>query len=318
MNKPRVLVLLSTYNGKDYLEEQLDSLLSQDEVQIEILIRDDGSADSTLDIIQRYQSRYRGSISLYRGENLGAKGSFFELIKYAFEKGIDYDYFSFCDQDDVWKKNKLFQAISLMNEKGYDNKEEPLMYCSVTQMVDNDLAPLATWPKVPRKPLTMYNAMVENVAVGCTTVINRSTLDLIANHLPLNQDHVIMHDWWMYLCVSVFGKVVFDKDPYILYRQHSANVLGGENGSLKARLKNKYQNYTAGKNLYIRKNQISEFISCFYSKLNSDNIRIIETLLEKLERHWIHRIMYTRSFPFYRQSFVDNIILKLTYVTGKI
>jgi glycosyltransferase involved in cell wall biosynthesis len=311
-------VLLSTYNGENYLEEQLDSVLTQDEVQIDILIRDDGSVDSTLDIIQRYQSRYSGSIYLYRGDNLGAKGSFFELIKYASEMRIDYNYFSFCDQDDVWKRNKLFQAISLLNENGCGNTEEPLMYCSVTQMVDEGLSFLTTWPDVPRKPLTMYNAMVENVAVGCTTVINRSALDLIANHLPLSQDNVIMHDWWIYLCVSTFGKVVFDKEPSILYRQHNNNVLGGQTGSLIEKLRKRIHRYTQGKNHYIRRNQAREFVLCFNSLLDKKKREDIQLFMGTAERNWIYRMNYSIRLPFYRQSRMDNVILKLTYITGKV
>jgi glycosyltransferase involved in cell wall biosynthesis len=293
-------------------------VLTQDEVQIKILVRDDGSVDSTLDIIQRYQSKYNGSISLYKGKNLGAKGSFFELIKYAFEKEIDYDYFSFCDQDDVWKQNKLFQAVSLLKEVGYDNKEEPLMYCSITQMVDKDLSPLATWPEAPRKPLTMYNAMVENVAVGCTTVINRSTLLLIVNHLPLNQDHVIMHDWWIYLCVSAFGRIIFDEKPNVLYRQHNSNLLGGETDSIIQKSGKRVSRYFQGENHYIRRYQAHEFLSCFYSVLGQEERQAVERFLNVLNRKWIHRAIYISGTPLFRQSKIDNLIFKLTYITGKV
>ena len=76
--------------------------------------------------------------------------------------------------------------------------------------------------------ITTFNAIVENVVVGCTSVINQTALQLLATNPPTHYERIIMHDWWAYLCISSFGQVVFDREPKILYRQHANNVLGGQ------------------------------------------------------------------------------------------
>ncbi|WMT40582.1 hypothetical protein RE628_26085 [Paenibacillus sp. D2_2] len=121
-------------------------------------------------------------------------------------------------------KDKLFRAVTKLQ---IENSSIPLLYCSSTQMVNAALESLSIWPLQPKKELSIYNATVENVVVGCTTILNQVALELIVTHLPDRTDYVIMHDWWAYLSVSSFGKVIFDPEPGILYRQHGNNALGG-------------------------------------------------------------------------------------------
>ncbi|MEK4512989.1 glycosyltransferase family 2 protein [Paenibacillus sp. FSL K6-2524] len=315
MKKQKILVLLSTYNGERYICEQLDSLLAQDGVSLSLYIRDDGSTDSTQTMIEDYVQRYPEIIKYYPTDNIGAKGSFFELMELAYVNKDDSDYFAFCDQDDVWDKQKLLRALILLNA---ENRTVPIMYCSTTQMVDAELLPLSVWPISPRKPLTMYNALVENVAVGCTTVFNKESIRLLISHLPKKQDHVIMHDWWSYLCISTFGKVVFDEKPFIKYRQHSSNVLGGNTDSWVGKWKKRFQRFSKGQNHYIISNQAREFYSCYKHLLELSDKNAIQNFLDSIERNGIQRLLYILRSPFYRQSSMDNLILKVIYTLGKV
>ena len=97
---------MSTYNGERYLREQIDSILQQIDVEIELIIRDDGSNDGTVQIIEEYASKYP-CISYYCGDNVGVGKSFMELLKNA----PTADYYAFSDQDDVWLKDKLIRAV---------------------------------------------------------------------------------------------------------------------------------------------------------------------------------------------------------------
>ena len=104
--KNKVLILVSTYNGEKYLPEQLDSLYAQEGVDIHILVRDDGSKDNTIGILKNYQGS-KGKMTIIEGENIGAGQSFLALINEATTNYPDYDYYAFCDQDDVWYGNKV-------------------------------------------------------------------------------------------------------------------------------------------------------------------------------------------------------------------
>lgn len=315
MKKTTCLVLLSTYNGEKYIEEQLDSLLKQEGVELHILIRDDGSKDSTVNVIRNIREHVSVPVKVLETKNSGAKASFFELLRIASDEHSEFEYFAFCDQDDVWKPNKLRRAVTLLSQ---EDPNSPLMYCSATQMVDDKLSSLKVWPSPPGKKLSMYNALVENVAVGCTTVLNKMAFDLITSSLPSNADKVIMHDWWAYLCVSTFGKVIFDEEPFILYRQHSSNVLGGQTDNWITKWKKRFLRYFQGQNHYIIRNQAKEFYKCFNHQMDDIRRLDVQRFIEAASKPWTSRLAYTLRTPFYRQVAADNYIFRLIFSMGKI
>jgi len=211
----RVTVLLSTYNGSKFLHEQLNSLYQQTYQNVRILARDDGSSDSTRSILDNEHAK--GRIEILAGHNnLGPALSFFELLRST--ALTDTEYVAFCDQDDVWHPEKIAHAISALSEVGSSG---PVMYCSRAEIVDEHLHHIG-FTDVPRQ-IGFGNALVENVAVGCTIVLNRKAIDLICKNLPRK---VLIHDWWCYLVVSYFGEVIFDNSPGIKYRQHGNNAIG--------------------------------------------------------------------------------------------
>ncbi|WIV18850.1 glycosyltransferase family 2 protein [Paenibacillus polygoni] len=311
MGNPNIQILLSTYNGEKYLEEQLDSLLTQKNVNIHILIRDDGSKDNTVFILHKYASEYPSKISVTTGSNLGVKQSFYELLSIA---SSEYDYYAFCDQDDVWLSNKLSNAVQKLQEI----KNEPGMYCSSTQMVNEQLEPIKVWPTKPRKKLSLYNSLIENTCVGCTIVLNPEASKLIKQNPPEIMDNMIMHDWWMYLTISALGKVVFDTNPGILYRQHQNNVLGGASESFFIKWINRVKRFWNGKNHYILSTQAHEFLKVFNKQLNKQQIAEIERLLLSGQKNIVIRFVYTMNTKLYRQSKIDNVVFKILFVLGKV
>jgi len=208
-----VTILLSTFNGEKYIKEQLDSILSQLDVSVNILVRDDGSNDKTRDILSEYQSR--GLLQWYGGANLKPAKSFWDLI----ESAPESNYYAFADQDDFWMPEKL--SIALKSLSHYE--DIPAMYCSAYQMTDENLNPIPTPTKRPI--IDIYHAVMENVATGCTMVLNHELLKVMRDYRP---DYYFMHDEWIYkVCVAIGGKVIYDMEPHIYYRQHSSNVIGG-------------------------------------------------------------------------------------------
>lgn len=210
-----VQVLLATYNGARYLSAQLDSILTQSFKELQIVVRDDGSSDETVDIVEQVRKRDKRIVACYRGEHKGVVGSFFELLARANGK-----YVAFADQDDVWLPHKLERAVEALEstEPGV-----PALYCSRLIYVDKALNEIGR-SRCPSKPLCIRNALVENIASGCTTVLNQPAAKLLTQ-FPTPAD-VQMHDWWSYIVISAFGRVIFDEKPSILYRQHNSNAVG--------------------------------------------------------------------------------------------
>ena len=193
----KVQILMSTYNGEKYVDEQINSLLQQDHANLEILIRDDGSKDSTVSILEKYNREYP-NINLIIGENKGVISSFFEL---AMKASKEADYFAFCDQDDYWKPQKISRAVNLLDKEA---PETPLLYFSRLDIVDEHLNSLKQSP-IPPRGATLENALIQNIATGCTIVFNKKLLETFTSHLP-NVNQVTMHDSWFYLLATAFGK----------------------------------------------------------------------------------------------------------------
>ncbi len=215
-----VIVLLSTYNGEKYLRTQIDSVLLQKNVNVQLLVRDDGSSDSTKDILNEYFQK--GKLIWYEGENLRSAQSFFDLIFHASKA----DYYAFCDQDDFWESDKLDSAIKCLKKL---DENKPLLYCSATKFVDANLQPL----KIKSRPgVTSFSqSIISTNATGCTMCFNDVLFNMIRKHRPMSK---IMHDGWVHkLCLAVGGFVYYDNNSYILYRQHENNVVGAKRSFAK-------------------------------------------------------------------------------------
>lgn len=211
-----ITVLMSTYNGENYLPEQLDSILYQEKVNLNIVVRDDCSSDRTNDILNDYSSRYK-NITVIKGErNLGACRSFLSLIR----NYSDSDFFALADQDDIWDKDKLSVALKYLN--GMD-LSCPALYYSNLRIVNSNLDFIRNSHSTRHIAHNKYACLIENLATGCTIVYNKS-LAKIANEIKPSE--YSMHDVWLYQVATFFGKTVYDFEPHISYRIHGDNEVG--------------------------------------------------------------------------------------------
>ena len=211
----KVTVLLSTYNGEKFISEQIESLLAQQGVDVRILIRDDGSADSTLQIIESFRSAHPDLIQVKSGPHKGFSGSFYSLVC---EAG-DSDYYAFCDQDDVWLPDRLKTAVSMIDS----DSPVPEMYFSNATLTDSELKPVKPLYDDFSFPPLKSMRMTDNPSVGCTIVFNKMARDYF---IMADESKIIYHDFWMYLICSYLGRVIYDDRCSILYRQHKDNVMG--------------------------------------------------------------------------------------------
>lgn len=264
--KKQVTVLMSTYNGEKYLRQQVDSILNQTGVQVRLLVRDDGSTDQTLAILQEYQDK--GLLRYYQGANLKTARSFIQLV----HDSPASDYYAFSDQDDVWLKDKLNRALSMLaSHPGNDSM--PLLYAGNFQMVDANLNKIPSADHYTTQ--TFANAIVYSCCTGCTMVMNRALRDVLKNH-PLPQ-HMLMHDDWVHkVCLAVGGQVIFDSQPMMLYRQHGNNVDGGIH-TLKDKVKKVWGERT--NHARIMSGQLEELQEMYGQQLPVANQRLLKHAL---------------------------------------
>ncbi|CCZ60371.1 glycosyltransferase family 2 protein [Hungatella hathewayi] len=298
----KLQILLSTYNGEKYICTQLDSIVTQDIEEKELLIRDDGSNDRTVPIIKTYMELYPWII-LYEGKNIGVQRSFFDLLNHA---DLKADYFAFADQDDEWFPEKMKRAIEKLK---LFVEEKPALYCSDKVIVDEKLNPInLTVPCIVHK-ITFANALVQNICTGCTVVFNREMLFLLQQYVP---EEAVMHDWWSYLLASAFGNVYYDSNAYIHYRQHGENVTGAQTTRIKL-LKYRIGELKKPRGaLYKQARELS-----VHYKLPNDKQEIIDKFLSA-ENSFIARIRLLQDKRFYRQKKGDDLVFRLIVLLGKL
>jgi len=264
---PHVTVLLSTYNGSRWLEPQLQSILAQTDVAIDVKVRDDGSSDDTAALLDDYARRDE-RVRWYAGDNLGVVASYLRLLG---DVQRSAGYVAFSDQDDVWLPGKLRAAVKRLAVHGPD---APAMYCSRVRYVDETLQPLGM-SRVPRR-IGFANALVENVATGCTVVVNGAMVRLINRRQPTA---VLMHDWWCYLVASALGIVEYDSEPHILYRQHGGNVVGGKEGWFATLPHRVRRLRLRGDGVFRCSDQAAEFARCHGAELSADKAELLDAFL---------------------------------------
>lgn len=218
------VVLLSSYNGSKYIEEQISSIFNQTEKDIDLYIRDDASKDDTVKLIKEMMES-NSRIHLIEGvENLGYKKSFKALIDYLEDNKVEFDYVSFCDQDDYWEPKKIERSIVKIVEKE-NNKSIPVCYSSNLTIVDQKLNKVGMMHESSPIPKNKYEMLLNGFAYGCTIVLNRQAFDLIKK---FDGSDKFAFDFYIPIIVSLFGENIWDIESSILYRQHDNNVIGSK------------------------------------------------------------------------------------------
>lgn len=220
--KQSVAILLCTYNGAGYLADQLASIVLPEDVRGHIYVSDDGSTDETIPILRAY-SEANGSLplSIREGPQEGHCANFLSLLC---APDVQGDYFAFCDQDDVWDRDKMPRALTALRaiEAG-----GPALYGTRTRSQTPSSGKGGLSPLFKRPP-GFSNALLQNIAGGNTMVMNACARELLKE---AGEVDVVMHDWWSYLLVSgAGGVVIYDPEPSLTYRQHEGNLVGDNLG----------------------------------------------------------------------------------------
>lgn len=267
----KVEVLMSTYNGVEYVGRQIDSILKQQNVTVHITIRDDGSNDDTLKVLKQIESINPTRIKIIEGQNIGYKRSFLTLLSFAEHA----DYYAFSDQDDIWEVNKLEEAIKLLAGK------ECVLYTSNLNLYSSDLHFIRK-TRFKEKYCTIYSAFTRYLYAGCTFVFDNQIYDIISIFGDINLPASVMpsHDAIVAFTAFSCGNVLFDERTYIKHIRYENSVTAGGNGLAK-RIKSELKTFSTN----------SRYVAS--AKL------LLDRIPEKIHKN---EMIFLQSVAFYKES----------------
>jgi glycosyltransferase involved in cell wall biosynthesis len=294
--------------GKPFLREQLDSIVSQTHVYWKIWVSDDGSVDGTLDILAGFQSQLgEDKFHIAKGPAKGFAKNFLSLVC---NPHISAPYYGYSDQDDIWQPDKLARAVAWLESIP---AHIPALYCTRTCNVDDQNQVLGLSPLFD-KPPSFANALVQSIAGGNTMVFNHAARQLLV--LAGADVQVVTHDWWTYLVVSgCGGQVFYDSQSAIRYRQHGGNLIG-TNSSWTARLVRTGMLYSGRFCLWTDMNMAA--LQRLHAHLTADNLRLVNDFRKARASGLLTRLIGIWRTGIYRQTLMGNLGLIAAVVLNKI
>lgn len=254
----KIAILLATYNGENYISEQIESILAQTEKDWVLYVHDDGSKDATQQILEKYAAAYPEQIIIVEGPATGgAKTNFLYLFRQ-----VEAPFYMCADQDDVWLSDKIELTKREMENLVREDEDKPCLVFTELSVVDGALNVIAErmsdYQGLDCKTLGFHRALIQNVVTGCTMMANRVLRDEM-NKIE-DYENVLMHDWWALLVATRFGKVGFVETATILYRQHGNNGVGASHAtSFVYKLKRMLQGEEIKKSLLNTRKQAEAF-----------------------------------------------------------
>jgi glycosyltransferase involved in cell wall biosynthesis len=299
--------LLSTWNGARYLGAQLDSLVAQTHPAWSLWCRDDGSADGTAEIMRQFRlgAGHAKCIDISDGKHLGVTTSFLQLLAAA--RTGEAQCFAFADQDDVWMPEKLARGIDALAKAPAG---VPALYCARQWLVDATLNRRRLSAPV-RRPPGFLSALTQNIATGCTIMLNRAAADCVLASRPPDE---AWHDWWCYLVVAGCGGLVLaDPTPVILYRQHGGNAIGAP----ASRTSRGMAAIRRGRASFMRLLRAHVAALGATPHLLSSPARCqLDIVARALETGVCARAAALRMSGFARQTFAESLIFRLWFLLG--
>lgn len=304
----RVAILLATYNGEKFLDEQIASIASQTIGHIDVWASDDGSTDGTIGKLQDLARAWpRGRFEIVSGPRAGFAENFRALLLH---DAIVADFYAYADQDDIWDADKLERAIAWL---GAASADEPRLYCGRTRTMRANGEIVGNSPLFS-KPPSFANALVQSIAGGNTMVFNRAARDLLIRCAA--QGSFVTHDWWTYQVISgADGAVFYDPVPSISYRQHAGNVVG-ENSSWRARL-NRIERLWQGQLAEWTEQNLANLERCG-EQLSPASKLVMRELQAARRGNMFSRLLSLGRSRVYRQTALGNLGLIAACIVGKL
>lgn len=294
-------ILMATYNGINYIEEQINSILMQTYQDWNLIIRDDGSNDGTIDIIKKFKYKYSEKIIFIEDgkQGLGAKGNFAELLKYS-----KNNYCMFCDQDDIWIENKIEDTLKKMKELEFKyGNSTPILVHTDLKVVNENLNVINSsfwnYQNLNYRYKKINNLLVQNNVTGCTVLINKTLLGFSKN-IP---ESCIMHDWWLAIIASCLGVIGTLNESTILYRQHGNNEVGAHRyksiGFILNRVKNIKKIKESIESTIV---QAELFNELFKDVIKDEDKKILEAFISLKKKGFFYKRKMVIKYKFYKSG----------------
>lgn len=298
-----IYIVLSTYNGALYLEDFLISLEMQSCQNWKLLARDDGSKDETLSILQNFANKVKKVEIISSNTNIGVKASFAYLV----ERALDYkncNYMMFADQDDVWNADKIEKTFHKMQElRSIYWRDMPLLVHSDLTVVDENLEAIAPsfwkYQNINPNKQKLFDFLVDNNVTGCTVMINLA----FAEKVKTIPKEAILHDWWIAMVASAFGKIAYINEPLILYRQHEKNDTGAKQYGLRYFIKKFFSKPSFAK--YIQ--QSKAFLALYGQELDEYHKLMLEEFssFDGLSKFQKLKVLF--KYKIWKNGFMRNL-----------
>ncbi|WP_236267034.1 glycosyltransferase family 2 protein [Pseudomonas simiae] len=303
----KVVVLMCTYNGQAFLAEQLDSFERQTHSNWTLMVSDDGSQDGTLSLLEDYGRRWgHARLGIMMGPKRGYAANFLSLTY----RVDDADFFAWSDQDDIWSEDKLEVALAWLRTVP---THVPALYCGRTQLISETGVHLGYSPRFRLAP-GFGNALVQSIAGGNTMVFNKAARALLCE---AGYDlSVPAHDWWLYQLISgAGGRVHYDPQPKMKYRQHAENVIGSNAGwaARLVRLRMVFQG-----RFHEWNDQNIRDLDAMQHRLCKQNQGTLECFKQARTQTVFRRISGVWLAGLYRQTLLGNLGLLLATIMKKL
>lgn len=301
-----VSILLATYNGAGFLDEQLRSISVQTHAHWKIVVADDGSTDDTVEILERFARENPGKLELLFRDRVGsARGNFFRLIQHVAPSA----YYAFCDQDDIWVPEKLAVLVNecrLLEERF--TAVAPLLVYSDLSVVNENLKVVSSSfmqyiAAIPART-TLGSLLVENHIPGCAMLFNQALKQLLDSY-DGSLDDITMHDWWVALIAAALGRIEFVDRSLVLYRQHSSNTLGvvnrrGVRFALAKLL-------ASGDEVSRVRRQGALFAQAYGGRVSAPESELLRAFSSLEDGHWIRRALTSVRYGILKQTFARRV-----------
>jgi glycosyltransferase involved in cell wall biosynthesis len=312
-DQPTVEVLLATYNGERFLREQIDSILTQDYVNLRVLARDDGSSDATVGILNEYAQRFPSRFRVMPpGPGTGSPKDNFLLLM----RASSAQYIGFSDQDDIWLPDKVSRTKQAMDElESRWGSDTPLLVFTDAHVVDDQLRTVheSFWTHARIEPDRIHDLALllgRNVVTGCTMLLNRRLLEL-SFAMP---SEASMHDRWIGLLACATGKACVVKAQTLLYRQHDRNVagIGKRTVSLPELLRRLVKRDARQMQWAISQRQAEAFLRTYAAQLSQEHRVLLRAYLQCGARESrIFRITTFIRYGFYRCNSIRDLAIMI-------
>ncbi|MCP3965383.1 MAG: glycosyltransferase family 2 protein [Lentisphaerae bacterium] len=305
-------ILLASYNSKNYISKQIDSIINQDMDNWRLLIRDGGSCDQTLEIVASYCSKYPDKIQLIQSKGKSCtKSNFSKLIQ-----ASSAPYIMFSDHDDIWLNDKVSKSFAKMREtEEAVKKDTPILVFTDKYVINKNKAIIAEscfcYQSLQPAKIKLNKLLVQNIPSGCTMLINRVLLELAA---PV-PDTEVMHDHWISLVAAAFGHIVYLDESTLLYRQYAGNIFGASEYGIKYLIRKALTGRKALKNRFLQDvNQAAAFLERYEKELTADQITFLADFvkLKNCSTFKAWRVLFKHRI--FKHGFMRNLGVFLLFI----